>query len=528
MLTEIRLHGDLEDFGKEWSLNVHSPDEAVRAIDANSPGFLDHLRMGKYSLVALPLDEEVTSVDQADIITEDRYFLPISNKQVLHFIPVGEGNVETAIFVGTTILVDAGISVAVAYAIATVVVYAAITFALITVADMLMPTPPGMDKDESDPSYAFSGPINTARQGGAVPVLYGGPLLVGSQVIGHSIVTEDISHTDGDNRIRLKSAAYAEIVDAVSEGVIEGFAGTDLASSVYFDDTPAKIDGNDQFEGFDVVYRTGTASQSYVDLNLSSHPGANSIHNVNILLKEATGPLTKTTQDSNIGAIRITMYTPSLVRLKDNGHKREREVDFTIRIKGTGIPSYISLGNFTIKGITTDGYFRDYTFPLLDSYGDAPYNLLVERTTPDNTDTQIQDELYWATWTEIVTSNLAYPNTALVVTKLDAEKFSSIPTRGFLMNGIKVQIPSNYNPVTRVYTGNWDGNFSGTLQWTNNPAWVYFDLATSERYGLGQYLTEDLIDIWALYSIAVYCDQLVDDGYGGTEPRFRRSPYCGS
>ena len=216
-MLKIILHGDLEDFGKEWELDVHSPEEATRAIEANSPGFLSRLQSGKYTLLALPCDEEIVNEDQMEVISEDRYNLPISNKQRLHYLPIEEGNVETAIFVIASNLAIWGVPTYLAVAIAAVAVFGAITFALTTLSEMLAPTPPGMDMDEADPSYSFSGPVNTARQGGAVPVLYGGPLLIGSQVIGHSIVTEDISGSDGDGRLHLKSAAFAEVVDAISE-----------------------------------------------------------------------------------------------------------------------------------------------------------------------------------------------------------------------------------------------------------------------------------------------------------------------
>ena len=245
MLTKIVLHGDLEDFGKEWELDVHSPSEAVRAVDANSPGFLSRLQSGSYSIIVIPCDENLAEATEEDIvvITDETLELPTSNKQVLHFVPFEEGDAFSAaawvyFYVGSS----AWGTIALA-TIAAVVTFAAITFAIITVADMLMPTPPGMDKDKEEPPFAFNGPVNTARQGGVVPILYGGPLLVGSQVIGHTIITEDLSRLNKDGFYKLKSQAYAEIVDAVSEGEIEGFAGADLDSSIYFDDVVAKLNG---------------------------------------------------------------------------------------------------------------------------------------------------------------------------------------------------------------------------------------------------------------------------------------------
>ena len=523
MLTKIVLYGDLEDFGKEWELDVHSPAEAVRAINANAPGFLDRLQGGKYSILVLPADaNSITTEDDVTVITDELLELPTSNKQVLHFVPFEEGDAFTAAAWVYFYIGSSGIAGAVALAtIAAVVVFAAVTFALITVADMLMPSPPGMDQSKSDPSYAFSGPVNTSRQGGTVPVLYGGPLLVGSQVIGHSIVTEGIGSGE-----RLKSRAHAEIVDAISEGEIEGFAGADLESSVYFDDVPAKVAGTEQFEGFEVAFLTGTQDQNAEDLNLAVNSSATSVHVVNVQVKKDRGPTTRLTQDPNVGSLTITVYFPALFRTRESNPPSAREVKWRVNIKGTGLPDYVVVANEAIFGRADDGYYQDHTYTIKPAYGTAPFLIQVQRLSQDDPHSTVHDDMYWSTWAEHVKSNLSYPNTSYAVTKLDAEFFSSLPVRGFLMKGLKIRIPNNYDPITHVYSGLWDGGWKldafgdPLLTWTNNPAWIFYDLATHARYGLGQYLDDTLIDKWALYTIAKYCDGLVNDGYGGTEQRF--------
>ena len=533
MLTKIVLHGDLEDFGKEWELDVHSPSEAVRAVDANSPGFLSRLQSGSYSIIVIPCDENLAEATEEDIvvITDETLELPTSNKQVLHFVPFEEGDAFSAaawvyFYVGSS----AWGTIALA-TIAAVVTFAAITFAIITVADMLMPTPPGMDKDKEEPPFAFNGPVNTARQGGVVPILYGGPLLVGSQVIGHTIITEDLSRLNKDGFYKLKSQAYAEIVDAVSEGEIEGFAGADLDSSIYFDDVVAKLNGKEQFEGFDAKYVTGTLIQDAEDLSLAMNPSVSSVHQVNTLVKNELGPLTRLTTDPNIGSLTMTIYIPALFKTRSSSdHVRPRKVEFAFKIKGVGNASYTTLKTYSIFGKTKTGFYKDYTFPIKPAYGTAPFSIQMQRLTQDIDDSSVHDDLYWSTWGENVTSNLAYPNTSYVVTELSSEFFSNLPTRGFLMKGLKVRIPNNYDPVNRTYSGGWNGNWLGpiddpTLTWTNNPAWIFYDLATHPRYGLGKYLDDTLIDKWALYTIAQYCDELVDDGFDGQEPRFTCNMY---
>lgn len=169
----------------------------------------------------------------------------------------------------------------------------------------------------------------------------------------------------------------------------------------------------------------------------------------------------------------------------------------------------------TITGKTTSKYQKAYRIPL-DQPG--PWEIRVTRITDDSTKSTLQNQTWWDSYTEIVDAKLRYPNSALVAISLDAEQFSSVPTRGYEIYGLKVRYPSNYNPYTRTYTGSWDGNFS--YGWTDNPAWCFYDLVTNERYGLGKFIDSNQVDKWALYTIAKYCDEMVPNGFNGYEPRF--------
>lgn len=168
-----------------------------------------------------------------------------------------------------------------------------------------------------------------------------------------------------------------------------------------------------------------------------------------------------------------------------------------------------------ISGKTTARYQRSYTIPLV---GDPPWDIRVRRITADSAASNLSNKTFWETATEIIDTKLAYPNSALMALQVDAAQFRGVPRRGYDIRGIKVRVPSNYTPETRTYSGVWNGNFQ--IAWSDNPAWVLYDLLTAERYGLGDFIAASEVDKWALYDIAQYCDELVPDGFGGMEPRF--------
>lgn len=173
-----------------------------------------------------------------------------------------------------------------------------------------------------------------------------------------------------------------------------------------------------------------------------------------------------------------------------------------------------------IDGKTTSKYERSHRIELT---GDAPWDIRVRRITADSTSAALQNKTFWESYTEIIDGKFRYPNSAIVGIRIDSSQFSSIPRRSYDLKLLKVKIPSNYDPETRVYTGIWDGTF--TVAWTDNPAWCFYDLVTNTRYGLGDFISESQIDKWTLYSIGRYCDELVPDGFGGQEPRYTCNLY---
>lgn len=228
---------------------------------------------------------------------------------------------------------------------------------------------------------------------------------------------------------------------------------------------------------------------------------------------------------STVGAVtqdKFVTYTATIVHPFD---KYEYEVVDYVPRAGSVVAiisaeASIQRYDITITGKTITRYQRGIE---IDLPGSAPWIIRVTRTTPDSTVSSLSNKTWWDTYTEITKVRLNYPNSALIFTGIDAKQFSSIPTRAFEIEGIKCKVPNNYNSRTRTYTGYWNGGF--ITAWTNNPAWIFYDLVTNSRYGLGDLIPESLVDKWELYSVAQYCDEIVYDGYGQPEPRFTCNLY---
>ena len=312
----------------------------------------------------------------------------------------------------------------------------------------------------------------------------------------------------------LRSKAYARVVDLISEGEIEGLV--DGLQSVYLDDTPIQnADGTTNFSGVTLETRDGTQQQSYV-------PGFSSVENevpVGVEIK-ASQPVVRSITDPDVDAVRIKVSVGQLTNQDTtNGDLNGSAVSFSIdrQVSGGG---FVEVINDTISGKTTTKYQRSYYVPLT---GNGPWEIRARRITADSTSSAIQNKTYLDSYTEVVESKLRYPNSALVALRVDASQFSAIPRRSYDMKLLRVRVPVNYDPGTRTYSGVWNGNFK--IAWTDNPAWCFYDLVTSTRYGLGGYIPESQVDKWALYRVAQYCDQLVPNGLGGFEPRFTCNLY---
>ena len=311
----------------------------------------------------------------------------------------------------------------------------------------------------------------------------------------------------------LNSTQYANLIDLISEGEIEGLK--DGHKSIYIDNTPLQNqDGSYNFQNVTVHTRTGTQNQTYIPLGAAVEDEKS----VNVKVLYAT-PIVRTITDTNVDAVRITISVPQLQTFTDQGDIQGSELGVQIYVQYNGGGYTYVLGD-TITGRTADQYERDY---LINLNGAFPVDIRVHRDRPDSSSAKVVNAFSWSSYTEIVYAKLRYPNSALVGLRVDAEQFSSIPSRSYLIRGIKVAIPSNatVDAVTGrlIYNGIWNGSFAAA-QWTTDPAWCLFDLLTSSRYGFGNHVSASQLDKWAFYSASVYASALVDDGFGGQEPRF--------
>ena len=310
------------------------------------------------------------------------------------------------------------------------------------------------------------------------------------------------AHTPVEAKETSRSKQLVKIVEILSEGEVAGLANG--MKSVYLDNTPVQNSNNSyNFKNFSLQGRVGSQVQGVLGgFNTSEKEvsvGAQVKNNL---------PITRTITDSKVSRLRFTIGVQSLSNMEENGDIKETEVNLTITIGGTVYP-------VTIFGKYSSQYLQQHTFKNLPP---VPFTIKVERLTADSNSQRLQNNTVWSSYTEVIDTEFTYPNTALIGVKFDSEYFGNIPNRTYDLFGIKVKIPSNYNPKTRQYSGIWDGTFK--VDWTDNPAWILFDIVTNKRYGLGNRLGEFGADKWTLYQVAQYCDQLVPDGFGGKEPRF--------
>lgn len=322
-----------------------------------------------------------------------------------------------------------------------------------------------------------------------------------------------------EDRDSLHSTSYARIVDLLSEGEIVG--PVDGLKSVYFDETPVlSSDGTANFSGYDIQFRSGTQDQDPV----SGFPASESTTSVGVEIKAST-PWNHTFTNTELDAVRITLAVGGLQKVNQkNGNITGYRVDYTIELSSNGGP-YSTVVSSAFDGKTTSTYARSHRIDLPS--GGAPWTVRVIRSTADSATNYISDTTLVQAYTEIIDAKLRYPMSALAAIKIDASQFSSIPTRAYHLKGRIIRVPSNYDADRRTYTGTWDGTFK--TAYSNNPAWVFYDILTNDRYGLGDVLDAGYIDKWSLYEIGQYCDESVPTGVGSTtEPRFTCNCYLQS
>lgn len=332
---------------------------------------------------------------------------------------------------------------------------------------------------------------------------------------GHGGGGGESQHTPIEAPDTLISTAFARILDLVSEGPILGLVNG--LQSIFFDRTPLQNgDGSLNFKNVQIETRLGTQDQAHI----AGFPSVESETSVGVLLENGT-PWTHNFTNLQLDAIRVLITVPSLTKTDtSNGDVNGTTVAYAIDVAVDG-GAYVEKYSNAFRGKTTSNYQRSHRVDLPPAT--TGWNVRVRRLTADTSSSYIQDKIYLSSYTEIIDGKFSYPNSAAIGTAIDSSQFGQIPQRGFELYGRIIRVPSNYDPETRTYAGIWDGEF--ILAWTNNPVWIYYDMITHPRYGLGAWIDEDLVDKWSLYSLAQWCDELVDDGKGGTEPRFTCNVY---
>ncbi|HDX3074301.1 TPA: host specificity protein J [Escherichia coli] len=320
-------------------------------------------------------------------------------------------------------------------------------------------------------------------------------------------------HTPREAKDNLKSTQLLIVIDAISEGPIEG--PVEGLKSVLLNSTPVlDSEGNTNISGVTVVFRAGEQEQTPPEGFESS--GSETVLGTEV---KYDTPITRTITSANIDRLRFTFGVQALVETTSKGDRNPSEVRLLVQIQRNG--GWVTEKDITIKGKTTSQYLASV---VVDNLPPRPFNIRMRRMTPDSTTDQLQNKTLWSSYTEIIDVKQGYPNTALVGVQVDSEQFGSQQvSRNYHLRGRILQVPSNYNPQTRQYSGIWDGTFKPA--YSNNMAWCLWDMLTHPRYGMGKRLGAADVDKWALYVIGQNCDQSVPDGFGGTEPRITCNAY---
>ncbi|AGR48337.1 tail fiber protein [Escherichia phage 1720a-02] len=320
-------------------------------------------------------------------------------------------------------------------------------------------------------------------------------------------------HTPREAKDNLKSTQMMSVIDAIGEGPVEG--PVKGLQSILVNKTPlTDTDGNPVIHGVTAVWRAGEQEQTPPEGFESS--GAETALGVEVTKAK---PVTRTITSANIDRLRVTFGVQSLVETTSKGDRNPSSVRLLIQLERNG--NWVTEKDVTINGKTTSQYL---TSVILNNLPERPFNIRMVRVTADSTTDQLQNRTLWSSYTEIIDVKQCYPNTAIVGLQVDAEQFGGQQmVVNYHIRGRIIQVPSNYDPEKRTYSGIWDGSLKPA--YSNNPAWCLWDMLTHPRYGMGKRLGASDVDKWALYAIGQYCDQTVPDGFGGTEPRMTFNAY---
>ena len=547
-MIHIHLHGSLRDLVDPallpLRLDVKSPGEAYLALRSQIEGFQTAIDQGNWAWL----------VDDCETVTQEDVGLLLPAGASLHIYPVAEGD---------GFIIDFFLGV----------------FSFI--GSLFFPSIGDYgdrDHPEERASYLFNGPVNTREQGGVVPVVYGGPIEVGSYTISAGVSsarltparsglpTGNIKGKAKEFENTLQTGATIRIVDLISEGEIEGLV--DGAQGVFINGVPVEdADGNEvaavgtpepttdfhlpyglgaggyyrgaaaapanaNYKGITVDSRNGTASQTPLD-------GIPAIETERVVNRQvtATTSIVEAVNAADVDAVRVTIRFPRLTQVTKKADTIPAMVTFAIDIQASGDADYTTALEQTIHDKNISPAEISYEINLKDR-GDAPYNVRVRRISADSGSDRLHNQTWWARLTEIKEVRQSYPHSAVVGIVAEAEHFNGdIGKRKYNIKGKIVQVPSNYDPVARTYTGIWDGTFKRA--WTDNGAWCVYDMLIHRRYGLGQDIEEEYLAAtkWAFYTIAQFNDAAVNytsasapsdfnqDRFefvqGKSEPRFR-------
>ncbi|SSP32708.1 host specificity protein J [Acinetobacter baumannii] len=315
-----------------------------------------------------------------------------------------------------------------------------------------------------------------------------------------------------------QSKTFIKVLYGLAEGEIEGLANG--LQSIYLEETPLQnADGSLNFENVKVDFRNGTNDQEYIE----GFPAVESETAIDVELKSET-PWVRAFSNLDLDAVRLRLkWGPLRTQNATNGDVSGVTIEYAIDLQTDG-GVWTEVLKTKISDKTSANYERAHRIDL--PRADSGWLVRVRRLTPNSSSEYISDKMYIAAVTEVIDAKLRYPNTALLGLQYDAETFGNVAKVAMDTKGRLLKVPTNYNPATRQYVGMWDGTFKEA--YSNNPAWIYYDICTVDRYALGDRLTPLMIDKWSLYRLAQYCDQMVPDGLGGQEPRFTCNVYLQS
>ena len=304
----------------------------------------------------------------------------------------------------------------------------------------------------------------------------------------------------------LSGVTRARYIDLIGEGPIKGLVNGE--ASIYLDGVPLRdLKGTPNYKPFRWTSTPGTSDQ----LPIPGFSGTSSEIGVGVNLTISAGTIIRSIADGDADAVRINVSVTGLSLTNSAGKISATSVSYIIRARRSG-GTWVDLKTVTITGKTGARYPKSDEVLLTSFAGTGAFEVSVTRQTADSTSSLLSNGLHWDSFTVINYEQYAYPHSALLALELDARYFSQIPSRTYHVQGLLVRVPNNYDPLTRTYAGVWAGRGNWKLAYTNNPAWCYFDLITNRRYGLGRRISDDQVDVWDLYTIGKYCDEIVPTG----------------